>query len=73
MSAYVLQHDLEDSQTGESVAPPDISSGNSIRNRGTWKKSGHAIEPPRDDAVFYPNDDDYSMFAQVQKNVHVSI
>ena len=69
MSAYVRQHDMEGSQTGEFVVPPDISFGNSIRNRGTWKKSGHAIEPPRDDAVFYPNDDDYSMFAQV----HVSI
>ena len=69
MSAYVLQHDSEDSQTGESVAPPDISSGNSIQNRGIWKKSGRAIKPPRDDAVFYPNDD-YSMFAQVHVSVY---
>ncbi|XP_071176665.1 chloride channel protein C-like isoform X2 [Mytilus edulis] len=64
MSAYVLQHDIEDQQTGEAPSLPEPSNENNVRNRGPWKKSGHSVEPPRDDAVYYPKDDTYGVFAQ---------
>ncbi|CAC5419823.1 unnamed protein product [Mytilus coruscus] len=64
MSAYVLQHDIEDQQTGEAPSHPETTTENNVRNRGPWKKSGHSVEPPRDDAVYYPKDDTYGVFAQ---------
>lgn len=66
MSAYVPQNEVEELPTDEVVPPAEQTMGirASMRNR-VLKKTGQTVEPPRDDAVFYPGDDDYGVFAKV--------
>ena len=58
---------MTDEQTASLRHRPRINS-----SRAQLRKYGAATEPPRDDAVFYPEDDTHSFFARVNKQVYVT-
>ncbi|XP_021349957.1 chloride channel protein C-like isoform X2 [Mizuhopecten yessoensis] len=56
MSAYIPPSEEESS--GDEVE------GTSVRRRHVWNRNARSVEPPRDDAIYYPQDDTFGLFDQ---------